>query len=249
MRADKHLLELSLAVSALAHAGAGLVLPQRSFAAPSASAPVEFVALPPPPPRVDQPPDPAPEPEPVAPPPSKRAAPKPVAPAPRPTSAEPPAALSGKTLTAEGPGTSFAAPAGDGSERREPIQGGAAPAPAPPPKPSAPAPAPAPKPAPSTVPLPDLARRPEPPALAGTLARHYPEDARRRGVGGQAVVRARVDSDGNVRTASVVSESEPGFGAACQRTLIGSKWSPPMDRAGRPVGTWVRYTCRFRVGL
>ncbi|MCL4749723.1 MAG: energy transducer TonB [Myxococcales bacterium] len=249
MRVDKHLLELSLAVSALAHAGAGLVLPQRSFAAPSASAPVEFVALPPPPaPRVDEPPEPEPEPEP---PPAKRAAPKPIAPAPapKPTSAEPPAELSGTTLTAEGPGTSFAAPTGDGSERREPIQSGTAPASAPPPKPSAPATAPAPKPATSTVPLPDLARRPEPPALAGTLARHYPEDARRRGVGGQAVVRARVDSDGKVRTASVVSESEPGFGAACQRTLIGSKWSPPMDREGRPVGTWVRYTCRFRVGL
>lgn len=245
MRADKHLLELSLAVSALAHAGAGLVLPQRSFAAPSASAPVEFVALPPPPPRVDQPPDPEPEPEP--PPPVKRATSKPTAPPPGPRASE----LSGKTLTAEGPGTSFAAPAGDGSERSEPIQSGTAPAPAPPPppKPSAPAPAPTAKLATTTVPLPDLARRPEPPALAGTLARHYPEDARRRGVGGQAVVRARVDSDGKVRTASVVSESEPGFGAACQRTLIGSKWSPPMDRGGKPVGTWVRYTCRFRVGL
>lgn len=252
MRLEKHLLELALAASVAAHLGAARVLPRVSTPKPASSAPVQFVTLPKPPPAAEAPaPEPEPEPEPPPPPkPTPRKAAQQPAPAPA-EAPPPPAELSGKTLTAEGSGPSFEAPAGDGSSRSEPIQAGATPPPAPPPKPVAPAPAPrpAPPPPPATVKLEDLAKRPEPPALAGVLARHYPEDARRRGVGGQAVVRARVEPDGRVRTASVVSESEPGFGAACQRTLVGSKWTAPRGRDGSPVATWVRYTCRFRVGL
>lgn len=62
-------------------------------------------------------------------------------------------------------------------------------------------------------------------------------------------MRARVDADGRVRTAAILSESESGFGSACQRTLLGSVWTPPLNAEGQRVGTWVRYVCRFRIGL
>lgn len=93
----------------------------------------------------------------------------------------------------------------------------------------------------------DLSKHPSAPSLDSQLRNHYPADARRRGVGGEAVVRARVDPDGRVRTCNVVSESEAGFGSACRSTVLGSSWSPPLDREGHPVATYVRYTCRFRV--
>jgi TonB family protein len=93
----------------------------------------------------------------------------------------------------------------------------------------------------------DLSKPPSAPSLASQLRQHYPADARRRGVGGEAVVRARVDPDGRVRTCNVLSESEAGFGSACRSTVLGSSWSPPLDREGHPVATYVRYTCRFRV--
>lgn len=112
------------------------------------------------------------------------------------------------------------------------------------------APTPSAKPARVEVPVvaaKDLSKHPAAPSLDSQLRNHYPADARRRGVGGEAVVRARVDPDGRVRTCSVVSESESGFGSACRSTVLGSSWSPPLDREGHPVATYVRYTCRFRV--
>lgn len=254
MRPDRllggHLLELAIGLSVLVHAGAARVLPRATPVTPAPSAYVEMVALPKPA-RIEPalpeapPPPPPPAPKPVA-----RVSPPPAAPIPRLEPAKP-RELTGTTLTADGPGASFEAPSGDGSSRSEPMEAGpkAEPRPAPRLTPSPPPtrpPPPAPRPPARTE---ELARKPAPPALAAVLARHYPDDARKRGVGGQAVVRARVDPDGKVRTASVVSESEPGFGSACQRTLVGSTWSAPLGRDGSPVATWVRYTCRFRVGL
>lgn len=244
--------EIAVAVSLLAHLVAGRLVPKATPSAPAERRRVEFVTLPPVPPAPELAPPPVPEPEPAAP-------PEPAEPSP-PAAATPraqPRPLSGKTLTAEGPGPSFAAPEGDGSKHDAPIVVPPAPpaepvaprvAPAPPP-PRTPPPPPPPPPPPAVVPLKDLSRKPAPPELVSLLARNYPDDARRRGVSGEATVRARIDADGRVRTASVSSESEPGFGAACQRALIGSRWTPPLDRDGRAVGTWVRYTCRFRVGL
>jgi outer membrane biosynthesis protein TonB len=256
MRPERHLLELSLAASALVHLGSARLLPAASeVAPPSVSAPVRFV----PAPRA-APPEPAPEPKPAPPPPPKappappKHAPAPAAPSPALEPATKPPSLAGTTLTAPGESGAFAAPTGDGSSHEAPVVV-APPAPPAPPEPRGAAPTarsvPAPRraPAPATVPIQDLSRRPAPPSLAGVLAQNYPASLRSRGVGGQAVVRARVDADGRVRVGAVSSESEPGFGSACQRTLVGSRWTPPLDRAGRPVATWVRYTCRFRVGL
>jgi TonB family protein len=97
------------------------------------------------------------------------------------------------------------------------------------------------------LPAADLSRRPVPPRLDSVLKRHYPADARQRGLSGEAVVRARIDADGSVRMASISSESYAGFGEACRKTVVGSTWLPPQDRVGRPVATEVSYTCRFRV--
>lgn len=100
---------------------------------------------------------------------------------------------------------------------------------------------------PRTVGVADLSRPPVAPDLREVLERHYPAEARAKGVGGKAVVRARIMPDGKVRELALVSESAPGFGAACQQTLRGSEWPPPLDRSGTAVSTFINYTCRFNV--
>ncbi|HLV67846.1 MAG TPA: TonB family protein [Polyangiaceae bacterium] len=112
--------------------------------------------------------------------------------------------------------------------------------PAAPPRPSGAAAA-----APPLVPARQLAARPVPPALEDELRANYPEGARRRGIGGRATVRARIDPDGVARAVVALSETLAGFGEACRRTITGSRWSPPRDHSGRAVATEVRYTCNF----
>lgn len=98
---------------------------------------------------------------------------------------------------------------------------------------------------PAVVAVGDLSTRPSPPPLASALERNYPADARVRGLSGTAKVRARIDPDGVVRRVTLLDESAAGFGSACTRTVNGSRWAPPKDKAGRPVATEIRYTCRF----
>jgi outer membrane biosynthesis protein TonB len=93
----------------------------------------------------------------------------------------------------------------------------------------------------------DLSRLPRAPNLDAALAANYPSDAKTAGTTGTAVVRARILADGRVATMRVVAESVPGFGAACQRTLAGSHWEPPLDASSRPVITDISYTCTFAV--
>jgi len=50
-----------------------------------------------------------------------------------------------------------------------------------------------------------------------------------------------------VRQATIASESESGFGAACRATVLGSTWTAPLDREGNAVATRISYTCRFEV--
>jgi TonB family protein len=97
------------------------------------------------------------------------------------------------------------------------------------------------------APLQDLSIRPFPPDLDGSLRSNYPPEARARGIGGSARVRARVEPDGRIKSATLVEETFAGFGEACRRTLTGSRWSPPQDRSGRPVATEIVYTCHFEV--
>jgi TonB family protein len=186
-------------------------------------------------------------PAPVAPPPAPTAAVRTAAVRAAPAVPDPPA-LAGVTLTAQGPSEPLASVVGNGERMEGPL-------PAPPVAPAvaaAPAPVrPAARPPevhpPEIVKLADLSRPPRPPSLATTLAAHYPPDARRSGLEGEAKVSAIIGPDGRVRSARVVAESGAGFGAACERTLLGSVWSPPLGRDGRAVSTKIRYTCRFRV--
>jgi len=188
-------------------------------------------------------------------------APKPEPPKPKPRALEPkleakrdrappvpepklPAPSSGVTLAADGVGNAFSMPLGNGGSLEptpfhapQPLDLPARIAPAVPPVVAELA----------LVAIGDLSARPSPPALATALEQNYPADARRRGLSGTAKVRARIDPDGVVRRVSLVEESASGFGSACSRTLSGSRWGPPKDKAGRSVATEIRYTCRFVV--
>ncbi|HEY4183023.1 MAG TPA: energy transducer TonB [Kofleriaceae bacterium] len=91
----------------------------------------------------------------------------------------------------------------------------------------------------------DLSRPPKAPNLDGALAANYPADARRAGITGKAVVRARILATGSVGPIRVVSETVSGFGNACRRTLAGSHWQAPLDAHSEPVTTDINYTCTF----
>ncbi len=232
---------LSLAAHGIAYASLAYV---PSSPSPSPPSRVSFRIHEPPPPAPEPPPTPPTQPTPDRSP--ERSEPRP---RPEPTPAPPPPAaaavdLRGVTLTNEG-GGSFSSAVGNGlsfdgpigAVRRQATARAATPAATPAPTPTAP----------PLVELADLSERPVPPDLGSVLARYYPADAKARGIGGTAVVRARVDADGRIRTVTVAAESFVGFGDACRRTLAGSRWSPPKDRNGRAVATGIRYTCRFLV--
>jgi TonB family protein len=101
--------------------------------------------------------------------------------------------------------------------------------------------------APALAKLSDLSRKPRAPSLDASLRQNYPLDLRRRGVEGQAEVRVIIDPLGRVEHVSILSESAAGFGQACKRTLLGSRWTEPLDRDGNPIGTRLTYRCRFQV--
>ncbi len=181
--------------------------------------------------------------------PAPRAAAAPRSPTPEPEIPKAPVDLSGVTLTnVDGEG-GFAMPTGDGSERAGPLGplGPSGPKPAASAAPGPPAPLRTERAPPELVASKDLSERPNPPSLDAALRSLYPDEARRRAISGTASLRVRIGSDGSVREASVLSESFAGFGAACQKAVRGSHWSPPRDRDGRAVQTEVRYTCRFVV--
>jgi periplasmic protein TonB len=241
---------IAFVLSVAAHAVAYASLDSRGARAAKAlaeSVEFELAARQPEPVEPDPPPPPPPPPKAVeVPPPSPRA------PAPEPTNLEPEPPpletqeLSGETLTSASSDSSFAMPSGDGTPRIAPLRAIA------PARPPVAKPAPAPKPAltrsePQVVPSKSLAEKPSPPALDAELRRVYPANARRQGVSGRASLRILIAQDGRVRRATLLDESYPGFGDACQRALLGSRWSAPLDAAGHRVATEVRYTCRFEV--
>ena len=246
----RRILPWTLAVSLLVHgaAYAGLEPAPRSWTPARVKTQLRFdvvekarVAPPEPAPAVAPP-----QPAKTAPRLAARPAVEPPTPTPTPPAATDAAPLpaAGVTLAGEGSGSSFAMPLGDGGAL-DPTRVGS------------PAVVRAPSPAavlappvnhePALVAMSDLSARPTPPALGPALERNYPPDARRRGLSGQAKVRARIDPDGVVRRVSLLEESAPGFGSACSRSLSGSRWAAPKDKAGRAVATEIRYTCRFVV--
>lgn len=251
-----------IAASIFAHVAILALLPPSDAKMTDAPAPPVFVTVEAaPPPTTPAPPPPPPTPaalppivaarQPVArgprPAMHKPAAPRPTVAAaePRPAAAAEPADLSGVTLTNEGAG--WSSPVGDGSPLTGPIaatgstpvQHGRAASP------------PGTQGTPGTgdrvVALGDLSRPPRAPDLNAQLAANYPRDARLAGIPGSAVIRARILVDGRVGATRVVSESAPGFGRACQHTLAGSRWQPPLDAHQQAVATDLAYTCTFAV--
>ena len=238
----------SIALHGAAYASLGLAPKRGAEGRPPPSVMFEVEE---PAPKVSEP-----EPEPPPPPPAqeeKVAVARPAAAPPPPAAAPPPQAaapvdLSGLTLT-NGEGEGGWAPVGDGSSRGGPIGPigpKAKPAPVVPVTSAKPALIPAAG-EPGLVASRDLSDRPRPPALDGALKAYYPAEARNRAISGTASLRVRIEPSGRVKTASVLNESFSGFGAACQKALTGSVWSPPRDQSGRAVATEVRYTCRFVV--
>jgi TonB family protein len=210
--------------------------------APRPPAVVQLAIASPPAPAPEQPPMNKPVSKPAEAPKPKRA---PAMPSPEPVSPEPsepaPAELTGTTLVGSAV-AAWAAPVGGGGERDGAIGTGLSRSLAPEPVAAAKAAV-----SPATVPLAQLSRRPAPPPLGGELERNYPERARQQGQSGDAKVRARIEPSGEVRAVSISSESAAGFGDACRRTLLTSRWTAPLNDAGRPVATWVTYRCKFRV--
>jgi TonB family protein len=168
-------------------------------------------------------------------------APSPAAPHEEPKAAAAPLDLSGVTLTNDD-GPSFGMALGNGRAFDGPVGNGKAVAARETSTAAAKSAAPA---GPALVAASDLSSRPTPPALDSALRQHYPRDAKERGIGGSARVTARIQPDGSVRQIRLESESFAGFGEACRKTLLGSRWSAPRDREGRAVATEIRYTCRF----
>jgi protein TonB len=226
-----------LGVSVAAHVAIlGALGPSGARQAPARRHPVEVTMEVAPAPHVTPPVAAAPRPRVVA----QRLAVRAPAHAPPPPSApapdEAPADFSGVTLTNDGAGPGWASPVGNGGAMRAPIGApGARVAPV------------ARTSEPPLVALASLSRAPSPPDLADVLERHYPEAARRQGLAGQAVLKARIPPDGRPRDLVLVSQSTLGFGDACRATLRESVWTAPLDREGRAVATLVTYTCRFEV--
>jgi protein TonB len=113
--------------------------------------------------------------------------------------------------------------------------------------PPAPAAPPRVDPGPPLVPAKSLGRMPRAPALDRELERNYPADARRAGISGSATLRLQVMPDGRLGRVQQVSESHPGFGPACERTVRAARWDPPLDREGHAVATEIKYVCKFEV--
>ncbi|MDW8363665.1 MAG: energy transducer TonB [Myxococcales bacterium] len=230
---------------------------------------VSLVEAPPPAPEAEpsRPPDPtSAEPERLEPPPSppperprRRSAPlpPPAEPPPHPsaaespTPAETPVAFDNVVLTAEGGGSGWSVAPGSGVEREGPIGTPGAlvtgrsrtgresgqPASA------------ATTGAPDWVAPENLSRPPsQPPGLDALLERFFPPEARAQGIEGWARVRVRIEPDGRLVVLTRLGHSGEPFAAACEQALRASpRWSPPLDRGGRPVATIIAFPCTFEV--
>lgn len=246
-----------LASSLLAHTalalGIGHVTPQATLDTPVPR--IEFVPIdlpPPPPPEPPEPPEPPPEP-PISEPLPERTEPVPVkSTRPRAESSAPTEQIqSAETTTAplrlggvalSNSGLAFATGgSGVSADHQQKTNVRANGRSLRPPKPE---PTP-----PLVMRLADLSRRPVPPSLDARLKDHYPSELKQRGVEGEALVRLTLSESGAVIDARAVSQTDPAFAHACRRTLLGTRWSPPLDQNGNPVRTTLDYRCRFRVAL
>lgn len=96
-----------------------------------------------------------------------------------------------------------------------------------------------------------LSRPPEqPPTLGARIQAHFPTSAKAQGVSGVGRARLLISAQGVAVRAVPLSE-EPaayGFAQACAQALEGSRgWGEPLDASGRPVSTWIRFSCEFAI--
>lgn len=235
---------LGVAASVAVHVGSmvALSLPAPPRTRQPDPAVIELAALPPPPPepKPPEPPPPPPEdpkPEPQRPAKPTLAAPPPAEPRqpPQPASS-PPLVLAGLSMSNAGVAVSsgFGVAAAPKPSHRETPVASTAPA-----KPQAPI----------ITPVSDLSRKPVPPQLDSALSRFYPANLRNQGIEGEALIRVVLGKDGRVTQTAAVSESQAGFAQACEKALRTSNWEPPIDKAGNPTMTSLKYRCRFRVNL
>lgn len=104
---------------------------------------------------------------------------------------------------------------------------------------------------PTVVPLGDLSRPPKPVSQTDLKrlidAAYEGSAAWKASITGKSTVRMRIEPDGSVGSVRVVSESVPGkgLGDLCRDVARKSRWEPPRDARGRPVSTWIPFTCGF----
>jgi hypothetical protein len=97
----------------------------------------------------------------------------------------------------------------------------------------------------------ELLQRPVPPAgLAALIRAHYPSAARSEQVEGTGCARLLIAPNGSVTSAIADTESVAGsgFASACANAMRSTTgWGTPLDREGRPVSTWIHFTCEFGI--
>ena len=110
------------------------------------------------------------------------------------------------------------------------------------------------KPKPRIISKRDLKKPPRPPSMTkmnGLLLKNYPKRAKTQGVDGLAKIRLQVGPSGKLSRFKIAEETGSwGFGEACIQTVKqGGRWTPAVDKRGRPGSYPLVYVCRFEVGF
>jgi TonB family protein len=94
------------------------------------------------------------------------------------------------------------------------------------------------------VSLKNLSRRPRPRSGAVSLP-SYPLEARRDGIEGAVVLQVFINREGSVYKARVIKDPGGGLGEVARLAMLKEKWTPPLDKQGKPVSTVIVYSYRF----
>jgi TonB family protein len=94
------------------------------------------------------------------------------------------------------------------------------------------------------VSLKNLSRRPRP-RSGGISLPPYPLEARREGIEGAVVLQVFINRQGNVYKTRVIKDPGGGLGEVARAAMLKEKWTPPLDKQGKPVSTVIVYSYRF----